>query len=99
MKIYKFEFSAKKLKKTVLDADEKPKTYVIYGTWKYRINKSDVGVVTGFYKDTVYLPEDNEKLAVSLLIEDRKNLLEIETKSYEKQKSRIENDIQILEEL
>ena len=52
MKRYKFvlsSFSGTKIKRTVLEAEEKPKTYSVFdGRWTSRVNKKDIGVVSGW---------------------------------------------------
>lgn len=51
MELYRFElnsYKSTKIKRTVLEAEEKPKTYSVFdGRWTSRVNKKDIGVVSG----------------------------------------------------
>lgn len=88
MKLYRFTLSTwrgVKIHKNVLEVEEKPKTYIEKGEYsRSRILKSDVGVLSGYDRCTLYLLEDDMKKAKSMFIESLKKKIEIE-------KQRIEN--------
>jgi len=89
MNLYKFTLSIwkdAKVSRTVLEAEEKPKTYIIANEhWKTRILKSDIGVVST-YGDTLYLLEDDMEKAKAIFAESLKSKIENE-------KWKIENTI------
>lgn len=95
MKLYKFTLSTwrgTKVSRTVLEVEEKPKTYMtVNERWKTRISKSDVGVVSGYSNDTLYLLEDDMEKAKSMFAESLKGKIESE-------KRKIENTIKCCNE-
>ena len=87
MKLYKFTLSTwrgAKVSRTVLEVEEKPKTYItranICGT---RISKSDVGVVSGYSNDTLYLLEDDMEKAKTIFAESLKGKIKSEKQRME----------------
>lgn len=88
MKLYKFSlhtWRGVKVYRDVLEVEEKPKTYIERGKYSSsRILKSDVGVLSGYDRCTLYLLEDDMQKAKYMFIESLKNKIEIE-------KQRIEN--------
>lgn len=82
MKLYKFTLSTwrgTKVSRTVLEVEEKPKTYMtVNERWKTRISKSDVGVVSGYSNDTLYLLDDDMEKARSMFAESLKGKIESE---------------------
>lgn len=91
MYLYKFELSTwgeVKITRTVVEVEEKPKTYMtVKERWKTRILKSDVGVLSGYDNRTLYLLEDDTKKATQIFVESLKNKIEAE-------KNRIQNAIE-----
>ena len=87
MKLYKFVLSSvsgTKIKRTVLEAEEKPKTYSVFdGMWTSRVNKKDIGVVSGFSRDTVILLEDDMEKAKEIFAENLKRKISVEKESIE----------------
>lgn len=62
------------------DVEEKPKTYIIteksgFGCKGQRIRKADIGVLSGYGRDTVILTEKNKKKAVEMLIGKQKGIV------------------------
>lgn len=96
MKLYEFKFDSWRSKnlidKTVLEAEEKPKTYkVIYkNVCNKTVKKSDIGNVTGYSNDTVYLLEDNLDKAKELFAKELENKIVISTNKIERLKEDIE---------
>ena len=76
MKLYKFiltTYVETKITKQVLEAEEKPKTYSVFdGMWTSRVNKKDIGVVSGYCRDTVILLEDDMEKAKEFFAENLK---------------------------
>ena len=95
MKLYKFTLSTwrgTKVSKTVLEVEEKPKTYINRGNiCDTRILKSDVGVLSGYDNNTLYLLEDDMEKAKSMFAESLKGKIKSE-------KSKIENTIKCCNE-
>lgn len=87
MKLYKFvlsSFSGTKIKRTVLEAEEKPKTYSVFdGLWTSRVNKKDIGVASGWSGDTVILIEDDIEKAKEIFTQDLKRKISDEKESIE----------------
>ena len=87
MKLYKFvlsSFSGTKIKRTVLEAEEKPKIYSVFdGLWTSRVNKKDIGVASGWSGDTVILIEDDIEKAKEIFTEDLKRKISDEKTSIE----------------
>ena len=87
MKLYKFvlsSFNGTKIKRTVLEAEEKPKTYSFFdGVWTSRVNKKDIGVVSGWSGDTVILIEDDIEKAKKIFTQDLKRKISDEKESIE----------------
>lgn len=83
MHLYKFylcTWGGAKVTKTVLEVEEKPKTYMtVNECWKQRISKSDIGVLSGYDNCTLYLLEDDMEKAKKMFAEslrDRKRKAE-----------------------
>ena len=87
MQLYKFvlsTYNSTKITRTVLEAEEKQKTYSIFdGRWTSRVNKMDIGVAIGLRGDTVILIEDDIKKAKEIFTEDLKRKISDEKKSIE----------------
>ena len=87
MKLYKFvlsSFSGTKIKRTVLEAEEKPKTYSVFdGTWTSRVNKNDIEVVSGLSGRNVILLEDDIEKAKEIFAENLKRKILEEKESIE----------------
>lgn len=87
MKLYKFvldTYGKTKITKRVIEAEEKPKTYSVFdGMWTSRVNKKDIGVVSGFSGDTVILLEDDMKNAKEIFAENLKRKISAEKESIE----------------
>lgn len=87
MKLYKFVLSTHnitKITRTVLKAEEKPKTYSVFdGRWTSRVNKKDIGVASGWSGDTVILLEDDMEKAKEIFTEDLKRKISDEKESIE----------------
>lgn len=95
MNIYQFTFNTfgktLKVKKQILEVEEKPKTYIrINVGWSSRINKTDIGVVSGYLKDVVLLLEDNIERAKELFLEEIKRKISNEENKIEHSKKEIE---------
>ena len=95
MKLYRFTLSTwrvVKVSRTVLEVEEKPKTYMtVNESWKTRISKSDVGVVSGYSNNTLYLLDDDMEKAKSMFAESLKGKIKSE-------KLKIENTIKCCNE-
>lgn len=95
MKLYEFTLSTwrgTKVLKTVLEVEEKPKTYILKGGfYNMRISKSDVGVVSGYSSNTLYLLEDDMEKAKTIFAESLKGKIKSE-------KLKIENTIKCCNE-
>lgn len=87
MKLYKFvlsSFNRTKIKRTVLEAEEKPETYSVFdGRWTSRVNKKDIGVASGWSGDTVILIEDDIEKAKEIFTQDLKRKISDEKESIE----------------
>lgn len=87
MKLYKFSLSTwrgTKVSRTVLEVEEKPKTYMtVNERWKTRILKSDVGVISGYSDCTLYLLEDDLEKAKTIFAESLKGKIESEERKME----------------
>ena len=87
MKLYKFmltTYGETKITKQVLEAEEKPKTYSVFdGMWTSRVNKKDIGVVSGFSIDTVILLEDDMEKVKEIFAENLKRKISVEKASIE----------------
>ena len=87
MQLYKFvlsTYNSTKITRTVLEAEEKPKTYSIFdGRLTSRVNKIDIGVASGWSGDTVILIEDDIEKAKEIFTEDLKRKISDEKKSIE----------------
>ena len=95
MNLYKFTLSTwsdTAVSRKVLEVEEKPKTYMTVNEyWKTRIPKSDVGVVSGYSNDTLYLLEDDMEKAKAIFAESLKGKIKSE-------KLKIENTIKYCNE-
>ena len=82
MKLYRFTLSTwrgVKVSRTVLEVEEKPKTYMtVNESWKTRISKSDVGFVSGYSNNTLYLLDDDMEKAKSMFAESLNRKIETE---------------------
>ena len=107
MELYRFElnsYKSTKIKRTVLEAEEKPKTYSVFdGRWTSRVNKKDIGVVSGWSGNYVILLEDDMEKAKEIFTESLKMKISDEKESIEaKIKSgneRISNLEKMIEEI
>lgn len=95
MKLYKFSLSTwrrTKVSRTVLEVEEKPRTYMTGNEHlKTRISKSDIGVVSGYSNNTLYLLEDDMEKAKSMFAESLNGKIKSE-------KLKIENTIKCCNE-
>lgn len=95
MKLYRFALSTWRkvsVSREVLEVEEKPKTFIVVGnTWETRILKSDVGVVSGYSNNTLYLLDDDMEKANAIFAESLR-------KKIEKEKQNIENTIRCCNE-
>ena len=107
MYLYKFELNTwreTKITRTVVEVEEKPKTYINTGVLSNtRILKSDVGVLSGYNIRILYLLEDDMKKATQIFVESLKNKIEAEKKriqntieSSNKRIAEYENGIEVL---
>lgn len=107
MYLYKFELNTwreTKIARTVVEVEEKPKTYIKTGVLSNtRILKSDVGVLSGYNNGILYLLEDDMKKATQIFVESLKNKIEAEKKriqntieSSNKRIAEYENGIEVL---
>ena len=87
MKLYKFTLSTWRgvtVSKTVLEVEEKPKTYItVNERWKTRISKSEIGVPGGWDEETLYLLEDDIEKAKAIFVESLKGKIELEQEKIE----------------
>lgn len=87
MQLYKFVLSthnSTKITRTVLEAEEKPKTYSVFdGMWTSRVNKNDIGVVSGLSGRNVILLEDDIEKAKEIFSENLKRKILEEKESIE----------------
>ena len=109
MKLYKFvlsTYNSTKIKRIVLEAEEKPKTYSVFdGRWTSRVNKKDIGVASGWSGDTVILIEDDIEKAKEIFAEnlkrkilDEKESIEAKIKSGNDRVSELEKTIKEINE-
>lgn len=95
MKLYRFTLSTWKnvsVSRKVLEAEEKPKTFIVAGNiYDRRILKSDVGVVSGYNNNTLYLLDDDIEKANAIFAESLR-------KKIEKEKGNIETTIRCCNE-
>lgn len=105
MQLYKFILSTygkTKITKNVLEADEKPNTYSVFeGRWTSRVNKKDIGVVSGWSENYVILLEDDMEKAkqiftesLKMKISDEKESIEEKIKSGNERIAELENTIE-----
>lgn len=107
MHLYKFVlslYSEVKIKRIVLEAEEKPKTYRVFdGIWTSTVNKKDIGVARGCGENYVILFEDDMEKAKEIFTESLKREISDEKESIEaKIKSgneRISNLEKMIEEI
>ena len=87
MQLYKFTLSthnSTKIKRIVLEAEEKPKTYSVFdGRWTSRVNKKDIGVASGWSGDTVILLDNDMEKSKEIFTEDLKRKISVEKESIE----------------
>lgn len=80
------------VKRTVIEVEEKPKTYIYKKQYcSSRILKSDVGMLSGYDNNTLYMLEDNMEKAKSIFAESLKGKIE-------REKLKIENTIKCCNE-
>lgn len=107
MYLYKFELNTwreTKITRTVVEVEEKPKTYIKAGVLSNtRILKSDVGVLSGHDNGILYLLEDDMEKATQIFVESLKSKIESEKKriqsaveSSNKRIAEFENGIKVL---
>ena len=82
MNLYKFKLSTwngTNVKRTVIEVEEKPKTYIEKKQYcNSRILKSDVGVLSGYDNNTLYMLENDMEKAKSMFAESLKRKIESE---------------------
>lgn len=87
MKLYRFyldTWKGAKVSREVLEVEEKPKTYIKRGNFcNTRILKSDVGVLSGYNNNTLYLLEDDMEKAKFMFAESLKHKIEREKQKIE----------------
>lgn len=67
-----------------MEAEEKPKTFIVAGNiCDRRILKSDVGVVSGYNNDTLYLLDDDIEKANAIFAESLRKKIEKEKRNIE----------------
>ena len=109
MQLYKFvmsTYNSTKITRTVLEAEEKPKTYSVFdGMWTSRVNKNDIGVVSGVSGRNVILLEDDIEKAKEIFAEnlkrkilDEKESIEAKINSGNKRISELEKTIKEINE-
>ena len=109
MKLYKFmltTYGETKITKQVLEAEEKPKTYSVFDEiCTSRVNKNDIGVVSGVSGRNVILLEDDIEKAKEIFAEnlkrkilDEKESIEEKIKSGNKRISELEKTIKEINE-
>lgn len=81
MKLYIYRFWGNKFSCREVDVEEKPKTYIItekseFGYKGQRIRKDEIGVLSGYNRDTVILTEKDKKKAVEMLISRQSTIVE-----------------------
>lgn len=81
MKLYIYRFWCDKFSYREADVEEKPKTYIItekseFGYKGQRIRKDEIGVLSGYNRDTVILTEKDKKKAVEMLISRQSTIVE-----------------------
>ncbi len=81
MKLYIYRFWGDKFFFEEVDAEEKPKTYIItkeceFGHKGQRIRKGEIGVLSGCSRDMVILTEKDKKKAVEMLISRQSTIVE-----------------------
>ena len=106
MKLYEFTidtFGIVKIYKRVIEVEEKPKTYMTVGRlFTSRINKSDIGVLSGYSKNTVLLLEDDFKKAKEIFLKKLDNVvrcLEVQIKNKKEDIVKTEKQILDLKEM
>lgn len=87
MQLYKFVLSTHnitKITRTVIEAEEKPKTYSVFdGMWNSRVNKNDIGVASGLNGRNLILLEDDIEKAKEIFTENLKRKISDEKESIE----------------
>ena len=81
MKLYIYRFWGDKFSCREVDAEEKPKTYIITEESEFeykgqRIRKDEIGVLSGYNGDMVILTEKDKKKAVEMLISRQSTIVE-----------------------
>ena len=82
IKLYIYRFWGNKFFFEEVDAEEKPKTYIItkeceFGYKGQRIRKGEIGVLSGYNRDTVILTEKDKKKLLKCLLTGRALLLRV----------------------
>lgn len=86
MNLYEFvlnTYGKTKIIKKVLESTEHPKTYSVFdGRWtSRRVNKRDIGIVSGWSANTVILLVDDMEKAKEIFVEDLKRRISDEKES------------------
>lgn len=81
MKLYIYRLWGGKFSCGEVDVEEKPKTYIVtrgseFGYEGQRIRKGEIGVLSGYRRDTVILTEKDKKEAVEMLIRRQESAVE-----------------------
>lgn len=104
MKLYIYSFWGDKFSCREVDAEEKPKTYIITEKSEFeykgqRIRKDEIGALSGYNRDTVILTEKDKKKAVEMfisrqgtIVESCRVRLEYEEKKLETIKAELEKE-------
>ena len=104
MKLYIYRLWGGKFSCGEVEAEEKPKTYIVtkgfeFGYEGQRIRKDEIGVLSGYGRNTVILKEKDKKKAVEMLIsrqdaivESCRVRLEYEEKTLEVIKAELEKE-------
>ena len=95
MKLYIYSFWGDKFSCREVDVEEKPKTYIItekseFGYKGQRIRKDEIGVLSGYNRDTVILTEKDKKKAVEMLISRQSTVVESYRVRLEKEEKALE---------
>lgn len=82
MKLYIYRFWGGKFSCEEVDVEEKPKTYIVtesseFGYKGQRIRKDEIGVLSGYNRDTVILTEKDKKKLLKCLLACRALLLRV----------------------
>lgn len=90
------------IRMSVVEVDEKPKTYQTKGRFFSRIKKSEIGCLTGYCRETVYLLENDFEKAKELFVEKTQDSIADIENSIKLTKRRLEetrNKLEVLKKL